>query len=104
MSLGRCVLIGASLALSYAVSAAVAAAQPSFPGKPITILVPAAAGGPTDTVARIVGESMARTLGQSVLIENAGGAGGTIGMARVAKAPPDGYTLAVWHIAQATAP
>ena len=47
---------------------------------------------------------MSRTLGQQIIVENVGGAGGTIGMARVAKAAPDGYTLAVWHIAQATAP
>ena len=67
----------------------------------ITIIVPAAAGGPTDTVARLMGESMGRTLGQQIVVENVGGAGGTIGMARVAKAAPDGYTLAVWHIAQA---
>src|SRR4051794_9595384 len=80
------------------------AAAQAFPTKPITIVVPAAAGGPTDTVARLVAESIARTLGQTVLIENVGGAGGTIGMARVAKAAPDGYTVAVWHIAQATAP
>ena len=51
-----------------------------------------------------IAESMSRTLGQTVLIENVGGAGGTLGMARVAKAAPDGYTIAVWHIAQATAP
>ena len=78
-------------------------AQP-YPNRPITIIVPAAAGGPTDTVARLMGESMGRTLGQQIIVENVGGAGGTIGMARVAKAAPDGYTLAVWHIAQATAP
>jgi tripartite-type tricarboxylate transporter receptor subunit TctC len=80
------------------------AAQAAYPAKPITIVVPAAAGGPTDTVARLLAESMTRTLGQTVLIENIGGAGGTLGMTRVAKASPDGYTLAVWHIAQATAP
>ena len=79
-------------------------AQSSFPAKPITLMVPAAAGGPTDTVARLVAESMSRTLGQTVVIENLGGAGGTIAMARVAKAAPDGYTVAVWHIAHATAP
>ncbi len=66
--------------------------------------MPAAAGGPTDTVARLIAESMGRTLGQQIVVENVGGAGGTIGMARVAKAAPDGYTVAVWHIAQATAP
>jgi tripartite-type tricarboxylate transporter receptor subunit TctC len=81
-----------------------AAAQQAFPVKAITILVPAAAGGPTDTVARLIGESMGRTLGQQVVIENVGGAGGTIGTVRVARAAPDGYTLLVWHIAQATAP
>ena len=66
--------------------------------------MPAAAGGPTDTVARLMAESMGRTLGQTVLVENVGGAGGTIGMARVSKSAPDGYTVAVWHIAHATAP
>ena len=68
------------------------------------MVVPFTAGGPTDTVARLVGESMQRTLGQTVIIENVGGAGGTIAMARVAKAAPDGYTVAVWHVGQATAP
>jgi tripartite-type tricarboxylate transporter receptor subunit TctC len=79
-------------------------AQTAFPTKPITIIVPAAAGGPTDTVARLIGESMGRTLGQTILVENIGGAGGTLGMARVSKSEADGYTLAVWHIAHATAP
>jgi tripartite-type tricarboxylate transporter receptor subunit TctC len=79
-------------------------AAQTYPNKPITLVVPAAAGGPTDTVARLIAESMTRTLGQTVLVENIGGAGGTLGMARVAKAAPDGYTIAVWHIAQATAP
>jgi tripartite-type tricarboxylate transporter receptor subunit TctC len=89
--------------VALAVGTAAARAQ-SYPTKPITIIVPAAAGGPTDTVARLMADSMGRTLGQQVLVENIGGAGGTIGMARVAKAPADGYTLAVWHIGQATAP
>jgi tripartite-type tricarboxylate transporter receptor subunit TctC len=79
-------------------------AQDNYPNKVVTLIVPAAAGGPTDTVARLLAESMTRTLGQSVIVENAGGAGGTIGMAKVAKAKPDGYTIAVWHIAHATAP
>jgi tripartite-type tricarboxylate transporter receptor subunit TctC len=81
-----------------------ASAQQAYPARPVTIVVPAAAGGPTDAVARMVGESMSRSLGQQVVVENAGGAAGTIGMARVAKSPADGYTLAVWHIAQAIAP
>lgn len=101
--LSRAILIGgAALAAAGAVPAAFA--QSGYPTKPITLVVPAAAGGPTDTVARLVAESMSRTLGQTVLVDNAGGAGGTIGMARVARAAPDGYTIAVWHIAQATAP
>jgi putative tricarboxylic transport membrane protein len=96
--------------LSSAIAAALTAlissplAAQTYPNKPITIIVPAAAGGPTDTVARLIGESMSRTLGQTILVENVGGAGGTIGMTRVSKSAPDGYTLAVWHIAHATAP
>ena len=78
------------LAASAAALAAAAlgqrSAQQGYPTKPITIVVPAAAGGPTDTVARLIGESMSRTLGQQIMVENVGGAGGTIGMARVAKA------------------
>ena len=81
-----------------------ASAQQPYPARPITIVVPAAAGGPTDAVARMIGESMGRSLSQQVVIENVGGAAGTIAMARVAKSPADGYTLAVWHIAQAIAP
>jgi tripartite-type tricarboxylate transporter receptor subunit TctC len=92
-----------SATVAFSVGTGVARAQ-SYPTKPITIIVPAAAGGPTDTVARLMADSMGRTLGQQVLVENIGGAGGTIGMARVAKAPADGYTLAVWHIGQSTAP
>lgn len=98
----RTLLLGAVTALTTLMSHPLAAQ--TFPSKPITIVVPAAAGGPTDAVARLIGESMSRTLGQSVLVENIGGAGGTLGMARVAKTPADGYTLTVWHIAQATAP
>src|SRR5262245_45983225 len=66
-----------------------------YPAKPITIIVPFAAGGPTDVVARLVGEHMSRTLGQPVIIENVGGAGGTIGMTRAVQAQPDGYTIAI---------
>jgi len=98
----RNLLVSAIAAASIWVSPALA--QGAFPSKPITIIVPAAAGGPSDTVARLIGESMGRTLGQTVLVENVGGAGGTLGMARVSKSVPDGYTLAVWHIAHATAP
>jgi tripartite-type tricarboxylate transporter receptor subunit TctC len=102
-SIPHVLLVGALAVVAVAAPRA-ASAQTAFPAKPMTLVVPAAAGGPTDTVARLVAESMSRTLGQTVIIENLGGAGGTIGMTRVSKAAPDGYTVAVWHIAQATAP
>jgi tripartite-type tricarboxylate transporter receptor subunit TctC len=81
--------------------ACIASAQ-TYPNKPITIVVPAAAGGPTDTVTRLVSESMSRTLGAQIVIENIGGAGGTIGITRAAKAPADGYTLMLYHIGLST--
>src|SRR5262245_61938137 len=65
----------------------------AYPTRPITVIVPFPAGGPSDVVARIVAESMSKALGQPMVIENVGGAGGTIGSARVASATPDGYTL-----------
>src|SRR6266481_3296766 len=65
----------------------------TYPSRPITVVVPFPAGGPSDVVARIVTEQMGKILGQSLVIENVGGAGGTIGSARVAAANPDGYTL-----------
>src|SRR5713226_8369910 len=64
-----------------------------YPSRSITVVVPFLAGGPSDVVARIVTEHMGRTLGQQLVIENVGGAGGTLGSARVAAAAPDGYTL-----------
>ena len=75
-----------------------------FPSKPVTIVVPFAAGGPTDTVARLVAQAMSANLKQTVLIENVGGAGGTVGAGRVARAPGDGYTLLLHHIGHSTAP
>ena len=79
-------------------------AQGNYPTRTITIIVPFAAGGPTDTVARLTAEAMGRDLGQTVVVENVGGAGGTLGAARVAQARPDGYTLLLHHIGMATAP
>jgi tripartite-type tricarboxylate transporter receptor subunit TctC len=73
-----------------------------FPSQSVTIVVPFAAGGPTDTVARLLGEAMSKDLGQQVIVENVTGAGGTVGAARVAKAEPDGYTLLLYHIGMAT--
>ncbi len=78
-------------------------AQP-FPAKQITLVVPYAAGGPSDAIARMVGDHMGRTLGQSLIIENVAGAGGTTGAERVAKAQPDGYTLLIHHLALVAAP
>ena len=72
-----------------------APAATQYPDKPITVVVPFAAGGPTDVVTRLLGDHMSRTLGQTIIVENVGGAGGTIGMTRAAQANPDGYTIAV---------
>ena len=80
-------------------------ASAEYPEKPITIVVPFAAGGPTDKVARDLAEALRKPLGgQSIIIENIGGAGGTLGAARVAKAANDGYTLLLHHIGMSTAP
>ncbi len=70
----------------------------NYPTRPITMIVPFAAGGPTDVVARIVGESMSKTLGQQIVIENVAGAGGTTGITRGAQAQPDGYTIMMGHM------
>ena len=75
-----------------------------YPTKVITMMVPFAAGGPTDTVARLLAASMSKTLKQQVIVENVGGAGGTIAPSRVAKATPDGYTILIHHIGMSTAP
>jgi tripartite-type tricarboxylate transporter receptor subunit TctC len=74
-----------------------ATAQP-YPSRPITMVVPFAAGGPTDVLARILAQSMSQTLGQQIVIENVTGAGGSIAAARVAKAPPDGYTMILGNL------
>jgi tripartite-type tricarboxylate transporter receptor subunit TctC len=74
-------------------AAALAVQAQSFPTRPITLIVPFPPGGSTDTAARIIGERMRQPLGQTVVIENVGGAGGTIGVGRVARASPDGYTI-----------
>ncbi len=91
-----------ALGLAGALTLAMGASAQTYPARPITMVVPFAAGGPTDTVARLIGQSMTQTLGQQVVIENVGGAGGTLGAARVAKATPDGYTILLHHIGHAT--
>jgi len=90
------------LALTLAALAGTAAA---YPEKPVTIVVPFAAGGPTDKVARDLAEALRKSMnGQAVIIENVGGAGGTLGAAKVAKAANDGYTLLLHHIGMSTSP
>ena len=74
------------------------AAAQNFPTKPITLIVPFAAGGPSDVIARLLGEHMGRTLGQQVVVENVAGAGGTTGITRALTAAPDGYTIAMGHL------
>jgi len=88
-------------------AAAVAAAPPAwaeYPDKPVTLVVPFVAGGPSDKVARDFAEALRKPLGQTVVIENVGGAGGTIGATKVAKAAPDGYTLLLHNISMGTSP
>ena len=75
-----------------------------YPEKPITIVVPFTAGGPTDKVARDLGDVLRKQLNQTIIIENVAGAGGTLGAAKVARATPDGYTLLLHHIGMATSP
>lgn len=79
-------------------------AAQDYPSRPINLIVPFSAGGPGDVIARILATSMSTTLKQSFVVENAVGAGGTLGTNRVAKAAPDGYTLLLMHVGQATAP
>ena len=86
------------------VATGAAVAQAAFPVKPVTVVVPFSAGGPTDVVARLIGVPMGKALGQTVIIDNALGAGGTIAAAKVARAAPDGYTIFLHHMGMSTAP
>ena len=91
----------AALAASFALPLL---AQTPFPDKPISLIVPFAAGGPTDVVARMIAIPMSKSLGQTVLVENAVGAGGTIGATKVARAAPNGYTIFLHHMGMSTSP
>lgn len=90
-------LLAATLAMASAAAAA-------FPTKPVTIVVPYAAGGSTDVLARVLAEAMARDLGQPVIVDSAGGAGGTIGTSKVVRAQNDGHTILLHNMGIATAP
>jgi tripartite-type tricarboxylate transporter receptor subunit TctC len=89
------ILVAAGLLVAPALSAR---AQQPYPTRPITIVVPFAAGGPTDVLTRILGQHMSHTLGQQIVAENVTGGGGSIGAARVAKAAPDGYTMVMGNL------
>ncbi|MGQ3353357.1 MAG: tripartite tricarboxylate transporter substrate-binding protein [Phreatobacter sp.] len=94
--LTRRVILG--LAAVAGLAATSASHAQTFPDRPLTLIVPFAAGGPTDIIARIMAEHMSRTLGQSIVVENAAGAGGTTGSTRVARATPDGYTIMMGNL------
>ena len=94
-------LAGISAAIAVSLLSTSALAQ-TYPDRTITLVVPFSAGGPTDTETRLVAEAMSKDLGQQIVVENVGGAGGTLGAGRVANADPDGYTLLLHHIGMAT--
>ncbi|WIJ25741.1 tripartite tricarboxylate transporter substrate-binding protein [Devosia sp. RR2S18] len=96
-------LLAAGLLAGSAFAATAVVAQ-EFPTQPVTIVVPFSAGGPTDTVTRLVAQAMSEDLGQQVVVQNVGGAGGTLGAGQVAAANADGYTLLLHHIGMSTAP
>jgi len=97
-------LIPAALVLSTAAVQATAAEAGDYPTRAINVVVPFAAGGPTDNVARALAEAMRPVLGQAMVVENKGGAGGSIGTTQIARANPDGYNLLLMHIGFSTAP
>ena len=84
--------------LAAALALPAGAARAAWPERPVTMIVPFAAGGPTDVVARIVSENMSRTIGQQIVVENVAGAGGTTGITRAATSAPDGYTIMMGHM------
>ena len=97
-------VLGYALVAAVSLSAVSSFAQATYPDKPISLIVPFAAGGPTDVMARMIAIPMGKSLGQTVLVENAVGAGGTIGAGKVARAAPNGYTIFLHHMGMATAP
>jgi tripartite-type tricarboxylate transporter receptor subunit TctC len=98
----RLSLVLSTFAAALALASAPALAQ-DYPTRPITLIVPFPAGGPTDTIARVTAQSMSKLLGQQIIVENVSGAGGTLGTGRASRSAPDGYTLLLHHIGLATA-
>ena len=92
------------LAIAFAALAAFGAAAQDYPTRNITMVVPYAAGGPTDTVARVLAQAMTKPIGQTVVVENKPSAGGLVGAESVKAAKPDGYTILIHHIGMATTP
>ena len=92
--IARC-LVFLGLATTLVAAVPRAAAAETWPDRPLTMVVPFPAGGPTDALGRIIAERMGRALGQSIVVDNVSGAGGTVGVAKVARAPADGYTLSI---------
>ncbi|KAA2235730.1 tripartite tricarboxylate transporter substrate-binding protein [Salinarimonas soli] len=97
-------LLTLAAAAAFGVLGIAGAGAQGFPTRTITLVVPFAAGGPSDAIGRLVAQSMSQTLGQQVIVENVAGAGGTTGAARVAKAEPDGHTLLIHHLALPAGP
>jgi tripartite-type tricarboxylate transporter receptor subunit TctC len=85
------------VALAASLANLAGASAQNFPTRPVTIVVPFAAGGPADALARVIGDRMRAALGQQVIVENIAGAGGSVGVGRVVRAPPDGYTVSIGH-------
>ena len=97
-------LLGIVISITYSFFISLAYGQSTFPNKPVHIVIPFPPGGSTDVLGRLLGASMSNNLGQSVIVENTGGAGGTIGATKVARSPADGYTLLFHNMAHASAP
>jgi len=95
--------IAAVVSASTLLGSNIASAQKDWPTKSVQLVVPFAAGGPTDTIARLIAVPMGQSLGQTVVVENVPGAGGTIASTKVARAAPDGYTIYIHHMGMATA-
>src|SRR6266849_443375 len=92
--------LAASILSAFILATGTASSQP-YPNHPVTLLVPFPPGGATDAIARIIQDTMAKSLGQPIVIENIGGAGGTIAAARAARAEPNGYTVIIHQVALA---